>query len=164
MAILKDPTLNAQALLVALEALSRPALLVDDTGEIQFANAAGRHAQEHGGPALGDRVRAALQPAASPSAFAVTPIRSRGMPPYYMLIAHPESPLQERIAAAAIRWGLTHRQSQVLALVATGATNREVALKLECTEHTVELHVGAILTKSRAETRTALVAQLWMGG
>ncbi len=48
---------------------------------------------------------------------------------------------EERTAA------LTPRESDVLQLVATGATNREIAAALTLTENTVHFHVGNILAK-----------------
>ncbi|MBC3194809.1 DNA-binding response regulator [Pseudonocardia sp. C8] len=54
--------------------------------------------------------------------------------------------------------GLTPREVEVLRLVATGATNREVADKLVISEKTVARHVSNIFTKIGAPSRSAATA------
>jgi len=54
--------------------------------------------------------------------------------------------------------GLTGRELEVLALVATGKTNREVAAALVISEHTVARHVQNILAKLGVSSRTAASA------
>jgi DNA-binding NarL/FixJ family response regulator len=48
---------------------------------------------------------------------------------------------------------LTHRQREVLDLIATGATNREIADRLTISLHTVKSHVRSILSKLHAVNR-----------
>lgn len=52
---------------------------------------------------------------------------------------------------------LTSREQEVLALVASGLPNKGIALRLGITEHTVKFHVGAILGKLGAASRTEAV-------
>jgi DNA-binding CsgD family transcriptional regulator len=52
---------------------------------------------------------------------------------------------------------LTPREQEVLALLAEGAGNREIAQRLGVTEHTVKFHLGAIFGKLGASTRTEAV-------
>jgi DNA-binding CsgD family transcriptional regulator len=54
--------------------------------------------------------------------------------------------------------GLTRRQVEVLALVAEGRTNREIAAALVISEHTVARHVQNILGKLGVSSRTAASA------
>jgi DNA-binding NarL/FixJ family response regulator len=54
--------------------------------------------------------------------------------------------------------GLTGRELEVLALVATGRTNREIAAALVISEHTVARHVQNLLAKLGVSSRTAAVA------
>ena len=55
--------------------------------------------------------------------------------------------------------GLTERQAQVLALLARGLSNREIAAHLELSEGTVKIHVTAILKALGVVSRTqALIA------
>jgi DNA-binding NarL/FixJ family response regulator len=52
---------------------------------------------------------------------------------------------------------LTAREQDVLQLLASGLTNKEIATRLGITDHTVKFHVNAILGKLGAETRTEAV-------
>ncbi len=52
---------------------------------------------------------------------------------------------------------LTHRELEVLQLLAEGLTNKEIAQRLAISEHTVKFHVNAILAKLGAQTRTEAV-------
>jgi len=56
---------------------------------------------------------------------------------------------------AVIPAGLTEREAQVLALVAAGSTNREIADELFLSQKTVARHVSNIFTKVGVTTRTA---------
>jgi len=51
---------------------------------------------------------------------------------------------------------LSHRQRQVLGLLAVGNSNREIALELGLTERTVKAHVAGLLRKIGAPNRIAL--------
>ncbi|MBA4181845.1 MAG: DNA-binding response regulator [Anaerolinea sp.] len=52
---------------------------------------------------------------------------------------------------------LTAREQAVLGLVALGLPNKTIALRLSISEHTVKFHVGAILGKLGAASRTEAV-------
>lgn len=52
---------------------------------------------------------------------------------------------------------LTARERDVLALLADGLGNRDIAHALGITEHTVKFHLGAIFGKLGATTRTEAV-------
>jgi DNA-binding CsgD family transcriptional regulator len=55
-------------------------------------------------------------------------------------------------------FGLTARELQVLALVASGATNREVGERLHMAEKTASVHVSRILAKLDVRSRTEAAA------
>jgi DNA-binding NarL/FixJ family response regulator len=55
-------------------------------------------------------------------------------------------------------FGLTERERQVLALVAEGATNREIGATLYMAEKTASVHVSRILGKLGVRTRTEAAA------
>ena len=59
---------------------------------------------------------------------------------------------------------LTERESNVLALMAEGAANKEIAARLHISEHTVKFHVSSILAKLGAATRTEAVARGYREG
>jgi DNA-binding NarL/FixJ family response regulator len=54
---------------------------------------------------------------------------------------------------------LTSRESEVLALLAEGAGNREIAAALGVSDHTAKFHVSSILSKLGATTRTEAVSR-----
>jgi NarL family two-component system response regulator YdfI len=53
---------------------------------------------------------------------------------------------------------LTPREHEVLRLLALGLANKEIAARLNISEHTVKFHVAAILGKLGASSRTEAVA------
>lgn len=59
---------------------------------------------------------------------------------------------------------LTARESEVLALLADGAANKEIATRLRISEHTVKFHVSSILNKLGATTRTEAVTRGYKEG
>jgi DNA-binding NarL/FixJ family response regulator len=59
---------------------------------------------------------------------------------------------------------LTSRESEVLALLADGAANKEIAVRLHISEHTVKFHVSSILNKLGAATRTEAVTRGYKEG
>ena len=54
--------------------------------------------------------------------------------------------------------GLTPRELEVLALLAEGASNKEIARRLKISVHTAKFHVGSLLDKLDATGRTDAVA------
>jgi len=52
---------------------------------------------------------------------------------------------------------LTAREAEVMQLLASGRTNKEIAQRLGVTEHTVKFHVNSILGKLGVATRTEAV-------
>ena len=52
---------------------------------------------------------------------------------------------------------LTPRESEVLQLLAQGLPNKQIALELEISEHTVKFHISSIYTKLNATNRTEAV-------
>ena len=59
---------------------------------------------------------------------------------------------------------LTAREIDVLALLAEGAGNKEIAARLHISEHTVKFHVSSILGKLGAATRTEAVTRGYKEG
>jgi DNA-binding NarL/FixJ family response regulator len=52
---------------------------------------------------------------------------------------------------------LTPRELQILRMLSEGLANRAIAVQLEISEHTAKFHVGQILAKLNAESRTEAV-------
>lgn len=66
--------------------------------------------------------------------------------------------------AAAKLGRLTQRELEVLRLVAQGLSDKESAVLLKLSEHTIHRHVGNILTKTGLPSRAAAVAQAARNG
>jgi DNA-binding NarL/FixJ family response regulator len=60
--------------------------------------------------------------------------------------------------AAEDPFGLTPRERQVLALLAEGATNRQIGASLYMAEKTASVHVSRILSKLGVQGRTQAAA------
>jgi DNA-binding CsgD family transcriptional regulator/tetratricopeptide (TPR) repeat protein len=70
--------------------------------------------------------------------------------------AEPAEPVVEEVDEDG--FGLTSRERQVLALVAEGATNREIGAQLFMAEKTASVHVSRILSKLNVRSRTEAAA------
>jgi two-component system, NarL family, response regulator YdfI len=68
--------------------------------------------------------------------------------PDHSLRELPDSPVQQ----------LSPRESEVLNLLADGLANKEIARRLEISEHTVKFHITSIFNKLNASTRAEAVA------
>ena len=142
----------AQEIGAALENVPAAAFVVTRAGAVLHANLAGR--------AMLDRDRKAVE-AQLPGAQRA---RLSADSDLSLVILDTGADPAPRVVVARARWQLTVRQSEVLALVARGLSNRAVAASLDCSESTVELHVSALLQKAECESRSQLVARLWSGG
>jgi DNA-binding CsgD family transcriptional regulator len=66
----------------------------------------------------------------------------------------------ERREVFALAHGLTPREREVLAQLATGADSRSIARQLFLSEHTVNDHVRVVLAKTAAPTRQVLLSRI----
>ena len=83
-----------------------------------------------------------------------------GGAPYHLAIGSAPTEMGALSAAAAARWGLSSRQSGVLAWLVRGATNARIGAELGISDRTVESHVAAIFAKAQVATRSELTAQV----
>src|SRR6266481_3739332 len=66
---------------------------------------------------------------------------------------------QSETADGVIEEELTPREIDVLRLLAEGFANREIANRLDISEHTIKFHIRSILAKLGASTRTEAVTR-----
>ncbi len=63
-----------------------------------------------------------------------------------------------KLAESIARPQLSKRERQVLTYLAHGRSNKEIAQILYISEHTAKAHVGSIMTKLNADSRTEVIA------
>jgi DNA-binding NarL/FixJ family response regulator len=80
-------------------------------------------------------------------------VRLVGEPAHRLLFLEERSPALDPAVLAPLE--LTHRQSEVLALVAGGKSNEEIAAALDTRPATVAKHLEHIYQKHGVSTRTA---------
>ena len=95
-----------------------------------------------------DQLAAALQAAAS----GLVVLHPAEIPAAFPAAAPASQPLAE------LPEPLTRREREVLQMLAAGLANKEIAARLNISDHTAKFHVAAILGKLGAATRTEAVA------
>jgi len=95
-----------------------------------------------------DQLVAALQAAAA----GLVVLHPTEVPAAFPAIAPASQPLAE------LPEPLTRREREVLQMLAAGLANKEIAARLNISDHTAKFHVAAILGKLGAATRTEAVA------
>jgi two-component system, NarL family, response regulator YdfI len=77
-----------------------------------------------------------------------------------LIVLHPQSldaALANRVSVGARTEELSHREIEVLRLMAEGASNKTIAWRLNISEHTVKFHVNSIFSKMGVSSRTEAV-------
>jgi DNA-binding NarL/FixJ family response regulator len=97
-----------------------------------------------------DDMHRALQAAARGQALLDPAVHAR---PVEVVASHPVSP-----AESALPDGLTVREAEVLAFVARGHSNRQIATTLFLSEATVKTHINRTFAKTRSRDRAQAVA------
>jgi two-component system, NarL family, response regulator YdfI len=95
-----------------------------------------------------DQLVAALQAAAA----GLVVLHPTEIPAAFPAVAPASQPLAE------LAEPLTRREREVLQMLAAGLANKEIAARLNISDHTAKFHVAAILGKLGAATRTEAVA------
>ena len=127
--------------------------LVGQTGEqlAAFRARVEKHsALDIAGQALEDELRAGttVMPPGIDAVMRPPPSASAIAPRTGRVVSPPDEPLLEQ---------LTPRERTVLALVADGLPNREIARELDISEHTVKFHLASVFGKLGASSRTEAV-------
>jgi NarL family two-component system response regulator YdfI len=80
--------------------------------------------------------------------------------PFTALLSAPPQTADERLPPAGAELdALTPREREVLHLLASGLSNKEIAWQMKISEHTVKSHVASIFAKLEVSTRTEAVTQ-----
>ncbi|GAB2736095.1 response regulator [Streptomyces bullii] len=98
--------------------------------------------------ASADQLAEAVRVIAAGDALLAPGITRRLIAEFSRLDGRPRAPLKERVG------DLTERETEVLALIAQGLSNAEIAQRLVVAEQTVKTHVGRILVKLGLRDRT----------
>jgi DNA-binding CsgD family transcriptional regulator len=155
-----EPGVAAEALPAVLEELDPAALLVGPDGGVILANASARAYAEESPERLRTEIAQSLRGA--PCAFRARPVEAPAAATHWLVVERivpgDAWPRARRIGAA---WGLTPRQREVLAGVASGLSNRELARRLGCSQATVEAHLRSLFVHVGCHGRAALVARFW---
>ncbi len=155
--------LGHAVMVAALEHVPSAAFIVDEAGRVAYANAVGRHRLE----VRGDVIREALSqrardPSAPRNALTWTKLAGPGLPALYLAVSGSgDDRVRFGIERARRRWQLTPREVDVLAEVAAGRQNSQIAERLDAAPRTIELHISSILRKAHADSRSQLVVDLW---
>ena len=98
--------------------------------------------------------------------FTLTRLALPDLPPHFLAVRQASNvdQLPARLNRLQREWRLTAKQTAVLGRLATGLSNKSLALELSCAEGTVETHVTALLNKSATESRAELIARFWTTG
>ncbi|HVV49566.1 MAG TPA: LuxR C-terminal-related transcriptional regulator, partial [Polyangia bacterium] len=153
------PGLAAALLETALEEIPGAAFVVGPSFQVELANRAGVRALERDRPAVLEALRASARGGVA-AGFRITRLAAPGWPPYLLAIEARPDPVIGRVLRAQQAWGLSTRQARVLELLATGASNKEIAAALACAEATVETHVTELFRRSGTTSRAGLVGKL----
>jgi DNA-binding NarL/FixJ family response regulator len=105
------------------------------------------------GEAVVEEVEAALR-AAWRGLLVVTPVLGRALPVLPTVGAVAGAPPADGVDSP-----LTEREQEVLELLALGLPNKTIARRLNVSDHTVKFHVGSILAKLDASSRTEAVTR-----
>ncbi|HEX7604297.1 MAG TPA: helix-turn-helix transcriptional regulator, partial [Polyangiaceae bacterium] len=144
----------------ALDAIPSCAFVVSASGVVRETNASGRAWLAEDSARYGV-VRAAAQGRGGPTQFTVTHVDGGGNGAQRLLVHRGRNDAGPRVAVAAAGWGFTPRQTELLALLVDGLSNRVIAATLAISERTVEVHLTSMFEKAQVEGRAELVAGVW---
>ena len=148
-------SLAAHALTALLGKLEVPIFVARRDGTVRYASALGQVRQKADPSALEQELRAVIGGERQRSGWSCTPL---GLDDWFLLQAPANDAIQSCIDRARARFGLTPRQREVVDLLVGGATNQTIAMLLNITPRTVEVHLSAIYDRAGVDNRTSLVS------
>jgi DNA-binding CsgD family transcriptional regulator len=159
---LRRSALAEAGLEAALATIPTPAFVVGPGGAIEYANVAGNERLEVSPADVLTAVRGSIEAPSEDAPYRISVLSGRGLPDHWLAVRrHRNGDISARLEDSSRRFALTPRQSDVLALLVRGATNKAIADALTCSNNTVEVHVSALLAKVGAQSRAELVARFW---
>jgi DNA-binding NarL/FixJ family response regulator len=161
--LLGDGPMARVALEASLAELRAPAFIVSATGTVLHMNAEGLKKSGGTPDQLRDelvRAMKSLGDETQAGAALVTPLRCESAEPYFLVVFREPASLTDNVGWGASLWELTPRQTEVLALLSEGFSNKTIAARLGCAERTVEAHLTAIFEKSGFKGRSELLAAM----
>lgn len=108
---------------------------------------------------LGDGATAAIDLAASADEFTHALEALEGNHPAYVSLALLQAISRSRVVQSQAPARLTRRELEIVALVAAGHSNREIAESLFISSNTVRSHLHVLAVKLEARSRTKIVAR-----
>jgi DNA-binding NarL/FixJ family response regulator len=154
-----DAGAHQAGLVHAMEAIGAAAFLADRGGRVVHANLAGESLLDERPRSTREQIRHEIAREGSDQSAAR--IDAPGMPERFLVVLRQAVDVDARLRTAAVRWGVTRREFDVLRGVVRGDSNKEIALRLALHEGSVERHVTSLLRKARCDGRSRLVARFW---
>jgi DNA-binding CsgD family transcriptional regulator len=155
-----QPSRLDPALVEAIRHIPVPAFVVSTYGEVIAMNPAG-HTWLEERPAHHSALCRTAGP--DPDVFRVTSSRDarRG---YNLAVLRQPSNTRRSEPLVPPRWGLTPREVEVVACIARGLTNQQIASELGCALGTVVHHITSILRKADVSNRASLIVAVIASG
>jgi DNA-binding CsgD family transcriptional regulator len=158
---LRDGAVARAGLAAALEALGAPAFVTSETGAVRHTNGAGAELLDRSLKDAQTRLRDAV--AGREVGALVARLAVAGLPAHFLVVLQAKDG-GARHGLAVSTWGATAREAQTLHWLAQGDANKEIAVKLGCSEVSVERHVTSLMRKARCDGRTRLIMRFWTMG
>lgn len=156
-----------QAALVSslLEAVHEPVFVLTSHAGLEQANGVGRAwlRTTEGAEAL-SALRAAIAAGAESGGFALTRIEAPEHEAHHWLARWTQGTSllpSVKVERARQTWNLPERSARVLAQVASGRSNKEIAAALGRSEVTVERHLTSLFRRAGCQSRAELIARLY---
>ena len=150
---------SADVLLAEVDGDDPPQQLLETTGPA-LVLLTGEHQPPWTAEALRAGARAVLpRDLSPPEILAAVQAAAAGL-----IVLHPQdldvlAPARPTVAQPALLEPLSGREMEVLGMMAEGLSNKEIAGRLGISDHTVKFHVGSIMAKLQASSRTEAVTQ-----
>jgi DNA-binding CsgD family transcriptional regulator len=157
---LSDASIARAGLAAALEALGVSAFVTSATGRVQHANAAAAMWLDQSRASIQNLLRDAA--AGRDVGALVARLAVPGLPAHFLvLLRGTNAVVAARHGVAVTLWGATVREAQVLRWLAEGDANKEISVKLGCSEVSVERHVTSLMRKARCDGWARLIMRFW---